>query len=124
MPPVEDFPAELHGAPYAAVLGMYAGPADEGEQALQPLRELGEPLADFTGRMHLRRRPADLRPRVSRRTPLLLEVDEPAVAAGRGVDVLVEQMRRAPSKHSTIDVWLNGGAIARVADVATAFSRS
>ena len=38
------------------------------------------------------------------------------------VDVLVEHMRRAPSKHSTIDIWLNGGAIARVADDATAFS--
>ena len=45
----------------------------------------------------------------------------PALPA-EAVDVLVEQLGRAPSKHSTIDVWLNGGAIASVADDATAFS--
>lgn len=38
------------------------------------------------------------------------------------VDTLVEHLRRAPSKHSTIDIWLNGGAIARVVEEATAFS--
>lgn len=38
------------------------------------------------------------------------------------VDALVEQIRRAPSKHSTVDIWLNGGAISRVGDDATAIS--
>ena len=30
---------------------VYAGDADEGERLLQPLRELGEPVADFSGQM-------------------------------------------------------------------------
>ncbi len=30
VPPVEDFPEELHGAPYAAVSGMYAGTGRRG----------------------------------------------------------------------------------------------
>ena len=51
VPPLDDFPAELHEAPFVGVLGMYAGPADEGEQALQPFRELGAPLVDLSGPM-------------------------------------------------------------------------
>jgi hypothetical protein len=37
------------------------------------------------------------------------------------VDTLVAHAERAPSDHSTIDLWLNGGAISRVPDEATAF---
>jgi FAD/FMN-containing dehydrogenase len=37
------------------------------------------------------------------------------------IDVLVERTLAAPSMHSTIDVWLNGGAIARVGESETAF---
>ena len=122
VPPLDDFPAEIHEAPFVAVLGVYAGPAGEGELALQPLRELAEPLADLSGRMPF----VDVQ-----------QVYDPDYPAGHryywksanlpalpavAVDVLVEQVRRAPSKHSTIDVWLNGGAIAGVAEGATAFS--
>ena len=52
--------------------------------------------------------------RLPRRAPLLLEVDEPPRAAARGGRRARRADAPAPSKHSTIDVWLNGGAIARV----------
>ena len=45
-----DLPPELHGTPIVIVAGLYAGPADEGEQALTPLQELGTPLFDLSGR--------------------------------------------------------------------------
>jgi FAD/FMN-containing dehydrogenase len=101
---------------------MYAGPAGEGERALRPMRELGEPLVDLSGPM----------PYVEAQ-----QIYDPDYPAGHryywkstnvpalppaAIDVLVEHTLAAPSKHSTIDVWLNGGAIARVADDATAFS--
>ena len=38
------------------------------------------------------------------------------------VDLLVEHAERAPSDHSTIDLWYNGGALARVPEGATAFT--
>ena len=50
MPPFPDLPEELHGAPIIVLAGLYAGPADQGEQALQPLREFGTPLLDLSGR--------------------------------------------------------------------------
>ena len=37
------------------------------------------------------------------------------------IDALVEQIEAAPSDHSTIDLWLNGGAMSAVAPDATAF---
>lgn len=47
--PAEDgVPEHLHGTLVAAVIGMYAGPVDEGEKATRALRELGS-VADFFG---------------------------------------------------------------------------
>jgi FAD/FMN-containing dehydrogenase len=121
VPPIDDFPSELHEVPYAALVGMYAGPAGDGEEALRPLRELGKPLADFSGPM----------PYVEAQK--IYDLDYPAghryywkstnldTLAGEAVDALVEHTRRASSKHSTIDVWLNGGALERMPGSHAAF---
>ena len=51
-PPGADvFPEEVHGLPFVAFLAAYAGPADEGERILEPLRTFREPLVDFSGVM-------------------------------------------------------------------------
>jgi FAD/FMN-containing dehydrogenase len=122
VPPVEDFPVEIHESPFVGLFGMYAGPADEGERALRPFRDLGEPLVDLSGPMRF----VDAQ--------RIFDADYPAGhryywksarlphLPGDVVDTLVEHTRRAPSTHSTIDVWLNGGAIARMPEGATAFS--
>jgi FAD/FMN-containing dehydrogenase len=122
VPPIDDFPVEIHGEPYVAVLGLFAGSAEDGERALQPLCALGEPLADLSGSMPF----VDVQQ--------IYDADYPAghryywksaklpSLSPEVIDALAEQLHRAPSKHSTIDVWLNGGAIARVAEDATAFS--
>src|SRR5262245_12008770 len=49
VPPHEPFPPEHHGKPVVVVAAMYAGPVEEGEPVVQPLRELGEPLIDLSG---------------------------------------------------------------------------
>jgi FAD/FMN-containing dehydrogenase len=113
VPPVDDFPVEIHEAPYAALLGMYAGPAEEGEQALRPLRELGDSLADLSGPMQFVDAQKIYDPdypaghRYYWKSTKLAELSEDVV------DALVERTLAAPSKHSTIDVWFNGGAIER-----------
>ena len=122
VPPLEDFAAEIHEAPYVAIVGMHTGPASEGEAALAPLRSLAPVLADLSGPM----------PYVDAQK--VYDPDYPAghryywkstnlpALPGEAVDVLVERTVGAPSKHSTVDIWLNGGAIERVSDDATAFS--
>jgi FAD/FMN-containing dehydrogenase len=121
VPSIEDFPSELHEAPYAALVGLHAGLANEGEEVLRPLREVGEPLVDFSAVM----------PFVEAQ-----QIYDPDYPAGHRyywkstnldrlseevIDVLVEHARAAPSKHSTIDVWLNGGALERVPESHAAF---
>jgi FAD/FMN-containing dehydrogenase len=121
IPPTDDFPAETHEAPYVAIVGMYAGPADEGERALRVLRELGEPLADLSGRMTYVEAQRVYDPDYPDGHRYYWKSTNLPALTDAVVDVLVDQTLAAPSKHSTVDVWLNGGAIARVADTDTAF---
>ena len=44
-----DVPDELKGRPAVAIVGMYAGSVEEGEEVLRPIREFGPPVADFFG---------------------------------------------------------------------------
>jgi FAD/FMN-containing dehydrogenase len=46
LPPYPQVSRDLHGAPVVAVGAVYAGPPDESEAALAPLRRLAEPLLD------------------------------------------------------------------------------
>ena len=47
----EDFPEASWGQQVYTMAAVYAGDADEGEKLLQPLRELGEMVTDFSGQM-------------------------------------------------------------------------
>jgi FAD/FMN-containing dehydrogenase len=121
VPHADDFPAESHGKPYIALLALFAGDVAEGERVLAPLRELGEPIADFSGPM----------PYTEAQTVLdadypdgwfyywksanLERLDDEAIAR------LVAHNEAAPSHHSTIDIWYHGGAMGRVDREATAF---
>ena len=116
------YPAEIHGLPFVAFLGSYAGPADEGERALQPLRTWDKPLVDFSGR----------RPYVELQQ--ILDEDYPAgklryywkslnltSLADDVIAGIVAHARRQPSPLNTTDVWHIGGAVRRVDPDATAF---
>ncbi len=122
VPPIDDFPAELHEAPYAGVLGVYAGPADDGEAALRPLRELGELLVDLSGPMQFVDVQKIYDPDYPAGQRYYWKSTNLAAITGDAVDALAERMQAAPSKHSTIDIWLNGGAIDRITSANTAFA--
>jgi FAD/FMN-containing dehydrogenase len=48
LPASEHTPPEIHDTPFIVVGAVYAGDPDEGMTVLQPLRELGTPLADIS----------------------------------------------------------------------------
>jgi len=48
-PPVPFLPAEWHGRPIIAILGLHAGSVEEGLEAVGPLRAFAEPIADLLG---------------------------------------------------------------------------
>jgi FAD/FMN-containing dehydrogenase len=121
VPRVEDFPEEWHGEQFVGFLAVYAGSVEEGEEALRPLRELGDPIADFSG------------PMPYTEAQKLLDEDYPdgwryywksVNVDGLGdeaIEALMEHAQAAPSDHSTIDVWFQGGAMGRVGADESAF---
>jgi FAD/FMN-containing dehydrogenase len=50
-PPVPFLPEAVHGQMVVGIVGMYAGPVEDGTRAAEPLRSLAEPLADLMGPM-------------------------------------------------------------------------
>jgi len=50
----EDYPEEFWGQRCYTIASVWAGDADEGERVLQPLREQGELVTDFSGQMAYR----------------------------------------------------------------------
>ncbi len=122
VPSVEPFPENIHRLPYVLFAAMYAGPVDEGGRVMQPLREFGEPMIDFSGPM----------PYVEVQS--LLDEDYPAGKlryywkslhlddlSDEAIDRTLEHTAKRPSPLSTVDVWHMGGAIDRIGAEESAF---
>lgn len=122
VPPEPAYPAELHMRPFILFGGLYAGNPQEGQRVLQPLRNFGAPLLDFSGvRPYLEAQRAwDADYPTGRRyywkSANLLSLDDDAIAC------IAEQAHRQPSPFSTIDLWHIGGAVKRVGPEESAFN--
>ncbi len=106
-----EFPPETHGRTFTAFAGPYIGPIEVGERVVRPLREFGEPLADFSGRTSW----LDVQsvfnaeyPRGQRyywKSALLDDLSDEAIEViARAADAQVSEL-------TTIDVWHLGGAV-------------
>jgi FAD/FMN-containing dehydrogenase len=121
IPPGEPFPPELHGAPVCAVAAAYAGPVEEGEPVVQPLRELGEPLIDLSGPwpwLGLQSGFDALFPKGGLyywKGRGLAELSEAAI------DDIADFAGRRPSPMADVIVWHHGGAMSRVDESETAY---
>ncbi|RZH67055.1 FAD-binding oxidoreductase [Natrinema altunense] len=105
-----------------AIMGCYAGSVDDGTQALSALRELAEPIADFSGVMpytELQRILDEDYPDGMRYYWKSLYLDGLSESA---IDRIAYWADVAPSSLSTVDVWQLGGAIAQVDAEASAFA--
>ncbi len=121
IPPGEPFPPALHAAPVVAVAAAYAGPVAEGEPAVQPLRDLGEPLIDLSGPWPWRGLQSGFDAMFPKgafyywKGRVLAELTEAAI------DDIVEFAGRRPSPLSDVIVWHHGGAMSRVGESETAY---
>jgi FAD/FMN-containing dehydrogenase len=50
-PPAPFLPEDWHGKKLVGLVGYYSGDPEEGMKALQPIRDLGDPVADLVGPM-------------------------------------------------------------------------
>jgi FAD/FMN-containing dehydrogenase len=122
VPEDEAFPRESWGKRVYTVAAVYAGDSDDGERILQPLRELADPVADFsgqTGYCELQQMFDTLMPfgqhRSYWKSHYLTGLRDDLI------DLLIETSASAPSPNTLSSIWNFGGATARVAAADTAF---
>ena len=121
VPETEEFPESAWGEPMVAFLGSHLGDPADAEEVFRPLREVAEPVADFSGPTDF----VDLQSALDADYPdglryywkatYLTAIDDDVL------DLVERHGRASPSKLSTVDVWNLGGAVADVAPEATAF---
>jgi FAD/FMN-containing dehydrogenase len=120
-PPAPFLPESVHGKPVVAVLAVHAGDPEAGRPWMQPLKDLGDPIADLIDVMPYTAMQGLLDPLFPKglhnymRSSYIDELSDGAVTA------LVDQHRAVPSPFSEIHVHQFGGAVARVGDDDTAF---
>jgi FAD/FMN-containing dehydrogenase len=120
-PPAPFLPESVHGKPIVAVAGVYAGDPESGRSVVQPLKDLGDPIADLIDVMPYTAMQSVLDGLWERdfhnyfSSSYIDEMDDGAVAA------MVDRHRAVPGPHSEIHLQHFGGAVARVSDEESAF---
>jgi FAD/FMN-containing dehydrogenase len=124
IPAVESFPAELHVKAVVILAAMHAGPVEEGERRLRPLRELATPLLDLSGTMPYAVLQGAFDPFFPKgwlyywKSLYLTDLD------GQSLATTIRYARDRPTPMSLMGLWhLGGGAAGRVGADATAFGR-
>ncbi len=120
-PPAPFIPEEWHGKPLIGLLACYAGSLEEGEKAVAPLRELGEPVADLMGPIPYTALQGLLDPlwphgkHAYMKAGYVRELDDDAI------ETVTRFHQEATSPASEIHFHHFGGAVARVDEGATAY---
>jgi len=121
LPESPPFPEEAWGRKVLVTASTWAGDVPEGEAALRPLRELGEPLVDLSGPqpyVDIQRSFDWFFPQGGLyywKTATLEELSDEAV------DTLLSVAVDRPSNGTAVGLWQLGGALARVGPTETAY---
>jgi FAD/FMN-containing dehydrogenase len=120
--PLPFLPAEVHGKPILMVGACYAGPPEEGLEALRPLKEFGDPIADLLEPMPYLALQSMFDPFVPHGWHRYWKSVELPSLTDEAIDTLVERAPAFTSPKSYCIVFQLGGALSRVADD-TAYSQ-
>lgn len=117
-----DFPEEYWGRQVYTMAAVYAGDADEGEKILQPLKELGEMAADFSGQMDY----CDVQTLFDTLMPAgeyrcYWKSHYLSGLPDEAIDAILQEFQNTPSPNTLSSIWNFGGATADVPADATAF---
>jgi FAD/FMN-containing dehydrogenase len=117
----EGFPPELVGRPIVILAGVYAGPQEEGERITRPLRELATPLLDLSGPMPFAGIQSAFDPFFPEGLLQYWKSTYVDTLSDALIDALCGLAASRPSPKTTMDVWPQRGAVARVREEDTAF---
>ena len=120
-PPAPFIPESVQGKQTLAVMFVYDGDPEAGQQVLEPFRALSEPMAEFVMPMpyvgiYEMLKAAEQRAPATHRSLFLETLDDDAV------DEILARMSAPSSPHGMTQIRILGGQMARVANDATAFA--
>ena len=123
MPPVPSVPKQLHGVPVAGTGVCYVGDIEEGRRLLQPLRDFGCPLSDTVGPVSFVEHQAVLDEGVPSGHRYYEKSEYLPPLTSDLIDTLVEHGKQVRSPYSFVGLFQLGGAVARVGEGDTAYTR-
>jgi hypothetical protein len=115
-------PTELHGELVVAVACCYAGPVEEGERMMRPLREFGKPVLDLCRPKPFLEHQAMFDPTFPHGRWYYMRACDVAELSDEVIDITFEHSMRIASPLTAFPIWQMGGAVARVGEDETAFS--
>ncbi|HKZ53986.1 MAG TPA: FAD-binding oxidoreductase [Anaerolineales bacterium] len=121
-PPVPVIPTELHGKPVVAVIGCYAGPVEDGEKAMQPMKQFGSPLLDLCFAKPFVAHQSMFDPSFPRGWWYYFRSCDVADLSDGVIDVVADNALRMTSPVTAFPIFQLGGAISRVGENDTAFN--
>ena len=122
MLPLPFVPPELHGELVLSITCCYAGPIDEGEEVVRPLREIGNPVLDVCKPKPYLAHQAMFDASFKHGWWYYFRSCDVATLSDDVIDVMVEHGSRIVSPITSIALWQMGGAVARVGESETAFN--
>ncbi|MGF9760947.1 FAD-binding oxidoreductase [Microvirga sp. 0TCS3.31] len=120
-PALPMFPEHLHGRPIIGLVATYAGPVEEGERVLAPVRALGHPVLDTIAPKPYVAHQKFLDPAVPHGRHYYWKSHRLGPLTGDVIDTICEHLATISSPLSTVPIFCFGGAMSRVAEDATAF---
>jgi FAD/FMN-containing dehydrogenase len=121
-PPLPFVPRELHGELVVAVVCCHAGPVEEGERVVRPLRAFGSPVLDLCEPKSYVAHQATFDRSFPHGWWYYFRACDVAELTDDVIDVMVEHGRRIVSPISSVALFQMGGAVARVGESETAFN--
>jgi hypothetical protein len=121
-PPLPAVPKDLHGKPVVSVACCYAGPIEEGEKVIRPLKQFKPPLLDLCTPKPFLEHQALLDPTFPHGRWYYHRACAVAELTDEVIDITVEHAMRIRSPLTAFPIWQLGGAAGRVGEDETAFS--
>jgi FAD/FMN-containing dehydrogenase len=121
-PPLDVIPEEHRGRPLIGIFLRYAGPPEQGEAVVRPVREFGQPVLDFVYPMPYVMVQQMLDPLNPDGNLHYWTGEYLPELGGKQIETLSSYGSQLPDRHSIIEVIPFNGAVTRVPPDATAFS--
>ena len=121
-PPLPFIPEDRHGEPFLAFVACWAGPLDEGEAMLKPLRDVAPIVAELVGPMPYPALNAAFDGLVPPGLQHYWKANFVKELTDEAIDAHLQHGPRVPVVNSTVHIYPINGACHRVAADATAFT--